>query len=459
MRPTLHRAALLLALCLVLPAIRAETLTEALHSAYRNSALIRSAQAQWSSTSEAIPLAEAKRLPRMTLTGTKGWHSDYTYDYNVFGPPSPGTDRYRVQTVAFQLKQSLYHGGGLVAGIEKAEADTAAQSAALAGTVQSVLLNAATAYIDTLRARGDLTVTQRSVEELTVQKESVERGMARKDLTLVDLDQAISRLEDARAQYQQALGQLESAQANYRRWIGHPPGELVIPAPLTHLPASRNETLSLAESGAHSVRQASLAEQSARADITLAIAPNLPNVTLVANYSREIDRLASSRGIDKNYSLMLQVTIPLYQGGAPSAQIRSSREAHRQRQLQEEQARNTARQTAASAWNARQSAQADLDSRLVQGKAARIALDGLQHQQARGNRSVLDVLNGHQDLLTAKLAENKARRDLAVSEYRILAAIGRLDLENLAASMPGFIRQGKDGAKRWTDYNAWQRTQ
>jgi outer membrane protein len=150
---------------------------------------------------------------------------------------------------------------------------------------------------------------------------------------------------------------------------------------------------------------------------------------------------------------MIQVNIPLYQGGGPAAQVRRSHEVHKQRQLQVDQARNLARQAAANAWDARSSAQADLNARQVQSKAAGLALEGLQRQQARGNRTVLDVLNGHQEWLNAQLAENKARRDLAVSEYRILAAIGRLSLEELP--LPSVLSVDLDGivTKRWTDFN------
>lgn len=449
---------LFLALSLLTPAVSAGTLHEALISAYRNSAGIRSSEAQVRVMSETVRQAEARRLPHLTATAGSGRHSDDTVSYNVFGPPSSGSESYRVRTWQLNLTQPLYRGGALLAGIEKTKADTATQEAVLALTVQSVLLNAATAYIDTLRTRADLEVTQENVRVLSEQKNVVERTLARQDLTVVDLDQAISRLEDARAQYHQAAGQHHSALTNYQRWIGHAPAELVTPSPLTNLPASREEAIRLAESASHAVRQVSLAEQSARADIDIAIAPTLPTVSLSANLSNEEDWQASSRGTTRNYSFMIQVNFPLYQGGAPAAQVRRSQEVHKQRKLQVEQARDLARQAAANAWDARSSAQADLDARQVQSKAAGLALEGLQRQQARGNRTVLDVLNGHQEWLNAQLAENKARRDLAVSEYRILAAIGRLSLEELP--LPGALSVAPDGiaTRHWTDFNVGPRT-
>ena len=448
---------LLLAVSLLAPAARSETIQDALLSAYRSNAGIRSAEAQLRVISEGVSQAEAKRLPHLTATAGGGWHSATTLSHNNFGPPSSGFDHYRVRTWQLNLTQPLYRGGALLASIEKAEADTAAQEAALSVSVQSLLLNAATAYIDSLRARADLAVIVESVGDLTSQKEAVERALARQDLTALDLDQAIGRLEDARAQYHQALGQQQSAEANYQRWIGHAPAELLPPSPLIRLPGSLEEAIRQAESASHAIRQASLAEQSARADVDIAIAPTLPSVSLAANISREVDWLAPSRGSTRNYSFMIQVNIPLYQGGGPAAQVRTAQEVHKQRRLQTGQARSLARQAASNAWDARNSAQADLNSRRLQSKAAGMALEGLQRQQARGNRTVLDVLNGHQELLNAQLAENSSRRDLAVSEYRILAAIGGLDLEGL--QLPAVVSVSEDGTgvKRWLDFNVWTR--
>ena len=66
-----------------------------------------------------------------------------------------------------------------------------------------------------------------------------------------------------------------------------------------------------------------------------------------------------------------------------------------------------------------------------QVKANEIALDGVQKEEALGNRTILDVLDAYQELLNSNVEEVKARRDYYVSSMNVLLAMGKLTAENL----------------------------
>ena len=65
-------------------------------------------------------------------------------------------------------------------------------------------------------------------------------------------------------------------------------------------------------------------------------------------------------------------------------------------------------------------------------KANEIALDGVQKEEALGNRTVLDVLDAYQELLSSKVEEVKARRNYYVSAYSLLMAMGKLTASDLS---------------------------
>ncbi|TJW42776.1 MAG: transporter, partial [Mesorhizobium sp.] len=61
-----------------------------------------------------------------------------------------------------------------------------------------------------------------------------------------------------------------------------------------------------------------------------------------------------------------------------------------------------------------------------------LALSGVIEERNVGQRTTLDVLNAQATLITAKINQASAERDLVVASYAILSAIGRLSVERLA---------------------------
>ena len=66
-----------------------------------------------------------------------------------------------------------------------------------------------------------------------------------------------------------------------------------------------------------------------------------------------------------------------------------------------------------------------------QVKANQIALDGVQKEEALGNRTILDVLDAYQELLNSEVEEVKARRNYYVSAMSLLQAMGKLTAKDL----------------------------
>jgi outer membrane protein TolC len=155
----------------------------------------------------------------------------------------------------------------------------------------------------------------------------------------------------------------------------------------------------------------------------------LPSADLQGSMSHQ---KGSFFGDFDNDSVLLNVDIPLYQGGADYARIRRAKSVKSQRRYETIDATNQAREQAISAWENYQTTLAAIEAQRININAAEIALDGVKQEQLYGSRTVLDVLDAEQELFVARVNMERSERDLLVSLYSILNVIGQLSPAVLA---------------------------
>ena len=127
----------------------------------------------------------------------------------------------------------------------------------------------------------------------------------------------------------------------------------------------------------------------------------------------------------------VNMNIPLYTAGETRAKIRQSKYQKWQAQELVLEAERQAISDVTSAWELMTSNRAQIKSIQDQVKANEIALDGVQKEEALGNRTILDVLDAYQELLNSNVNEVKARRDYYVAAMQVLLSMGKLTAENL----------------------------
>ena len=66
--------------------------------------------------------------------------------------------------------------------------------------------------------------------------------------------------------------------------------------------------------------------------------------------------------------------------------------------------------------------------------ANRVALAGVREEERVGQRTLLDVLNAEQELLNSEVTLATDRRNVVVASYALVAAIGRLNAQELGVS-------------------------
>ncbi len=153
----------------------------------------------------------------------------------------------------------------------------------------------------------------------------------------------------------------------------------------------------------------------------------------------------------RGVSVLGEVTVPIYQGGAEQATVRQAKELHSQAQVQIAVADREVRAAVESAWNTYVSARASIASSEAQVASDQTALEGVRKEEQVGARTILDVLNAQQELLNAQVSVVSSRRDAYVAAYELLAATGQLTAKYLGLTVTFYNPKDhyKDDANRW----------
>ena len=159
-------------------------------------------------------------------------------------------------------------------------------------------------------------------------------------------------------------------------------------------------------------------------------APFFPSLDLESDLSYA-DQPNSSQPWEEEASIGLNLTIPLYQGGAEYSQVRQAREQALQVRSTLESSQRSVRENVSRTWDQVYAARAAIRSFQDEVKANSIALEGVQQEALVGSRTVLDVLDAEQELFTSQVNLVRARRDYVVVTYQLKAAIGELTVDDL----------------------------
>ncbi|MGE0121229.1 MAG: TolC family outer membrane protein [Dongiaceae bacterium] len=428
----------------------AESLRDALATAYASNPTLQSARAQLRQTDELVPQALSNWRPTVTVEGDVGaaWDDDV-----VDGGPDDSGGR-EPKSVALDVTQPIYRGGRTVAQRDQAENLVRAGRAQLLTAEQLVLLQAVTAYVDVLRDIAVVDLTKNNQDVITEQLNATRERFDVGEVTRTDVSQAEARLSQAMADRTQADGNLSSSRAVYRQIIGTLPGNLTVPDLPSGLPTNVEEVIALSENNP-AVTQAVFLERAARDGTDVVFGELLPTVSIVGEVGTN-DQISNEDLSSSGASIFARVVIPLYQAGNVESRVRESKQLTGQRRQQLDEARRQTVQDATTAWQALETAGAQIESFRAAVESNRTALDGVRQEQQVGLRTVLDVLDAQQEVLQAEVNLVVARRDHLVAAYQTLAAIGKLTALDLRLDVELYDpdRHYREVRDKWWGLNA-----
>ena len=340
------------------------------------------------------------------------------------------------KTVGGTLTQTLYNGFQTGNRTRQAEAQVFAARETLRVIEQTVLLDAVTSYMNLLRDNAILDLQKRNVEVIQEQLRQTRDRFNVGEVTRTDVAQAESRVAAAQSQMLAAQANQNTSRAAYRRVIGVEAGRLSPGTPVDRL-SPRTLDLAVAQGQAESpsVGAAEYGVDVAALQVKVSEGALYPTVTVSASAQKTWDSSLSSVESFQG-SVIGQMTVPIYQGGAEFSTIRQSKETLGQRRLELALNRDQARANVVQSWGQLDAAKAQITATQAQVAAAEIALNGVREEARVGQRTTLDVLNAQQELVNARVALVTAQRDRVVASYTLLAAAGRLSVAVLGLQVP-----------------------
>jgi outer membrane protein TolC len=166
-------------------------------------------------------------------------------------------------------------------------------------------------------------------------------------------------------------------------------------------------------------------ERAALANVDVQFSGLLPSLSLQGVLSKAEEQVSKIDNTTVAQVLMV-LSLPIYTGGLADSLVRQAKEQVGQSRLQVELAQRQAIQDAANAWDTLVSARAQAVSFQDQIKANQVALEGTQQEALAGLRTVLDILNAQQALLTSQVSLVQSQHDAVQAAYNLLNATGRL---------------------------------
>ncbi|NLH82216.1 MAG: TolC family outer membrane protein [Phyllobacteriaceae bacterium] len=410
--------------------VSAQSLTEALALAYSNNPQLNAARAQTRAADEGMGIALGAARPKINGSASVG-RSYTAYGYQNYSNGGVNVDFYNTPTnFGIQLVQPLYTGGQITAGINQAEAAIRAQREVLRSTETSVLLAAATAYMDVIRDTALVGLQESNVKFLAEQVRAAKDRFNVGEGTNTDVAQAEASYQLAVSQLNAARAQLNASRATFRQVIGKDPGKLGGGSAVDKLmPKSMEAAVTASQSenpnilaGVHNI-------DVAVHNVKYLEGALLPQLSAQGTASRAFDN--PSYKTLNNASVSLNLTVPIYQGGGEYAKIRQAKEQLGAARLQVDLARDQVRANVVSAWGMLQAANASIEAYKAQVDASQLALNGVIEEQRVGQRTTLDVLNQQTTLITARSNLVNAERSRVVGSFQLAAAVGRLDIDHM----------------------------
>lgn len=421
------------------PPTEPATLAQALSIAYLTNPSLQAQRAALRAADENVPAALAGWRPQVSISADAGYNK-WTDIVHETSPPPP----YNVTTHALlgtnveslTVSQSLYSGGGTRANVAHAKNLVMAQRATLIASEEQVLGSTVAAYVGVIQAQQNLELAINNEQVLAQQLQATNDRFTVGEITRTDVAQAQAALAGATASRETTEANLKVADASFRQYVGVDPApNLVAPQPLTAVAKSQQAAVDLALTNNPNVVGALFQAAEAKDNFDIAYAKLMPNLSLQGQAGHTED--TTSPNTQTEYAeILIQLSMPIYQGGSEYAAIRQARQLIQQALKSVDDSKRTAAQQAASAWNTYIGAKATIDSTREQIAANVVALEGTEREAIVGTRTTLDVLNAQQTLLDSRVTLVQNLATLVNASYTLAQAVGRLTARDLGLHVP-----------------------
>jgi len=437
----------------------AANLIEVYQRALQNDPQIREAEANRLASREAKPQALAALLPQISATGSYNQNDGDSsvvrvQQVDATNPNSPFVPRQSFVTTdtgnrqyQLTLRQTLFRWDQWES-LKRADEQVAQAEADYQAAQQDLISRTAQRYFDVLAAQDTVDAAQATLEAFTRQLEQADK---RFEVGLI----AITDVQEARAAHDQAVADviaskrsLATSQELLRELTGERFDVLSTPVddmPLrTPAPENEDEWVAKAQEQNLRVISARLATDIAKQDIRVARTGHFPTIDLVGTradsktFGDGTIRSGSGLPIDnppdgeqKNDSIGIQVTVPIFSGGATQSRVRQTVYLHRAARERLERAHRETERATRDAYLGVISEISRVRALKQALESSRTAIQATEAGFEVGTRTTVDVLDARRQLFTAQTNYSRSRYDYIINVLNLQLAAGTLNEDDL----------------------------
>jgi len=426
--------------------------------AVHNDPVILQADANRLAARESKPQAIASLLPQ--LNGTAGVTGDHNSGAQPFSTTAavaavPVTSDTTTRTWGVNLKQNVFSWANWMtlkeAGREVAQAEANYQAAE-----QNLILRVSQAYFAVLAAYDTLQADQASLEAISRQLDQANKRFEVGLIAITDVEDAKAARDTAAATVIAQKRTLATTEDQLQEITGQKYDQLAKPGtemPLKNPePADEGRWVDISLEQNLSLVSSRLAADIARDNVRIAIGGHLPTLDILAGRSYQSQGVNETFGpynspilgqsfpaISASYDsyfndrqITLQLTVPLFAGGATQSKVRQTQyQWIAAKEAVVQSSRATERQ-ARDAYLGVIAGIARVQALQQAVESNRTALKATEAGYDVGTRTSVDVLNARKNLVQAETDYSTSRYDYIVSVLQLRLAAGNLDRAQLA---------------------------
>lgn len=426
--------ALLAGLLLAAPPLaRSADLLQIYDLAVQSDPLLKQAEANLYAIREVKPQAKALLLPNIGIAGEVNYNNIRTSGHTVLGGFDQA-DSYVDGSINPKITQAVYHRANWIQ-LQQTD-NTIAQAEAQYRSAQIDLMERTTsAYLAVLRAADAVRVSEALVRanerQLEQSKQRFEVGL----VAITDVNESQAAYDLSRANLILAQNALDNAWEALRTIVGP------IKVPLSRLgeklplnppePNDINQWVEAALKGNYNIIAATEAAEAAKKSIEIQRSGHYPTVDAVAGYTWTRSAAEFNTDLDGAF-VGLQVSVPIYQGGAVDSRTRQAGYQYSAAQDQLDEQRRTVTQQVKDAFRGIISSISDVKARQAAVVSARSNLESTQAGLEVGTRTQVDVLNAQKALFQAEYDYLSSRYDYLNNGVKLHQATSTLSRDVLA---------------------------
>lgn len=399
---------------------QAETLNEALMKTLGEHPEVLASESRVNAQKKAVKAAKSEYWPTLDIVGGAGKSKRQQAGNEVNEKTQTSYE------ASASFRQSLFSGFSTMYGVKSARQQSKAETWRLQSTLEDVGLKVVDAYLKVLERRD---LVQLSDDNLNVHddiyqqiEQRTQQGVARSS----DLAQIEGRRARASANLVSARNNLVDAESEYLALVGDMPGALEQPGSYNMvLPESLEMALKQARENHPGLQAATFDARSSQSQYSSAKSSFFPTLDFEVDHNWNEDSIGTE-GRTRDTVAMLRLRYNLFRGGGDRARMQESAYRAEESRARRERVDRNLEERLRVAWAAFELIDEQREYLELHESSSRETVAAYREQFNIGKRTLLDLLDGENELFQASRSLSSATYQLAFARYRILAASGVL---------------------------------